>query len=193
MNNLQITSITPIEKRPCHPTYAKARGMHESYEHVYAIQGFSDGHIHAPLILEAPSGGSARYFRPFTHHPLTQRVTTTVTVMQENPKVPWKEGMKIENYDGLISIYEFAVPKAIFSGRDPVTKKPIWTRELEITLEEQVTKKTSKMVLKNVISWKCGSGKDGLSLPFSVRAVEMTPKEIEAHASKHTQHARLPL
>lgn len=194
-NTTLITSMMPIEKRPCHRSYARSRGAAEAYEHVYIVRGFSDGHIHGPIIAQAPSGGVDRYFRPFAVHLSSDPIASIVTVLVEDPKNPWKAGMKIEDYVGDVQVFENAIPRAIFSGRDPVTKKPIWTRQLEITTIDPATSKPmQKIVVNKVVSWKVGaSGVGGVSIPFCVKAVEMTAKEIGEHTKKKTQHARIPL
>lgn len=194
MSTTIVTSITPLEKRPCHPSYAKARGAAEAYEHVYIVRGFSDGHIHGPIIAQAPSGGVDRYFRPFQVH-VSAPIPSVVTVLVEDPKNPWKPGVKIEDYAGDFQIFENAIPRAVFSGRDPTTGKPIWTRQLEITTFDPATSKPmQKIVVSKVVSWKVGtSGEVGASVPFCVKAVEMTAKEIGEHTKKKSQHARIPL
>jgi hypothetical protein len=195
MSTTHVTSITPLEKRPCHPSYAKARGAAEAYEHVYIVRGFSDGHIHGPIIVQAPSGGVDRYFRPFQMQLSSDPIASIVTVLVEDPKNPWKSGMKIEDYAGDVQVFENAIPRAIFSGRDPVTKKPIWTRQLEITtVDPETNRPMQKIVVSKVVSWKVGaSGTTGVSVPFCVKAVEMTAKEIGEHTKKKVMHARIPL
>lgn len=190
MNNVIIDSIKPLEKRPLHHAIAAAKGMTENYETIFVIKGFSDGHIHAPLI------SGARYFRPFTKHSSTDKFSTIVQVKREDPSKPFKGG-DLEKYEGIVDVYE-NVSRVIrpIAGRGK-DHQPIWiTRELKLTLLESITGIERTLHLKNVLAWR--SGTDGIiqpknMIPFCVKAVELTPKEIASYTKLAKQHERVAL
>lgn len=191
MNNLILNSITPLEKRPIHRAHAVNRGLPEAMETIFVLKGFSDGHIHSPIIWEG------RYFKPFTKHPNDSGLTCTIQTLCEDPKNLY-QGVDLSKYQGITAIYEnVSKVRRPISGRDR-KNRPIWiTKELEITMLEPITGTETKLHLKNVLAWRSGS--DGKQpqpanmLPFCVKAIELTKKEIDAHAVIENNRARIML
>lgn len=196
MNNstpLIINSVTPLEKRPIHPKAAAARGLTENYEAVYVVKGFSlGGHIHAPLIF------GDRYFKPFTKHvdPNAEPHLVTVQVLLNDPANPF-EGGDIAKYHGLIKNYEnvIGVKRPTSSAPQKNKKdKPQWIlKTLILTIYDSFTKAKTNQTITDVIGWRSGGVASIQTIPFSVKAVELTSKEIEAHKVHNKQHARIPL
>jgi hypothetical protein len=191
MNSLQSVTITPLEKRPCHPDYARARGLTESYESVFVLQGFTDGHIHSPIEV------SGRYFRAFARHKPEKRALTVVQVLSENPKSPFKGG-DLSKYDGIISIYENVSKVRRPAAGKAEAGKPIWTiKNLEITMVEPVTGAESTIRISDALAWRSGSDATqaqlNVAMPFSLKAVELTATEIAAHKKVRGAHAAIPL
>lgn len=189
MNNLTITSIIPLEKRPIHPAYANSRGLAENFETIFVLKGFSDGHIHAPIIWEG------RYFKPFSVHPNDSKITFTIEVLCDDPDNPFS-GNDVSSYAGRVQTFQNVTRlKRMISGRDE-KNKPIWvTRKIEISVLDSISKKEKTLILKDILAWKtipaCPASDNMNS--FCVKAIELTQKEIEHHKNISERHARIPL
>lgn len=175
----QINKITPFQKWPCAKHHADSRGLTEHMETVFILQGFTDGHMPSPLKM------GERYFRPFTRHddPDTRGPVVDITVLLEDAKNPFKGG-DVSKYQGATVVWEkiARVKRVKLSKPTVINGKTQLFAEKELLLEQIIGNgsQTHEVKLSGVLAWKSGQDSGMASaMPFSVKAIELTTKEIE--------------
>jgi hypothetical protein len=165
--NYTITSVEPWDRRPIHPSYAKARGLEEPFDDVFILQGYTTGGaVLSPLQYIDPVTKVTRYFRPFTIHRPYNAANVTVT-HADKTTTNLANVIRINKVRGKNGDFESGTVKFAINGGKDVT-------------------------LKNVASWTADNGASA-SIPagsnfISWKAVEFTPKEIATYLKVKAQN-----
>jgi hypothetical protein len=173
--NYVITEVDPWDRRPLHPSQAAGRGLSENFDDVFIVQGFSTGGA-----LKSPLEYQGRFFRPFASH-RGHGKPSTVTVVHTNGTTTTHEGIqKIKRVRGADGAW---LPNTIALDQG---------YSYDSKLKGMVSKVTT---ITDAASWS--QAKDGttpdMQIPFSVKAVELTAKEIAGHqASAKSNEYQIP-